>query len=259
MQSFFSHKYAIPATLLMLVAGTVALGANAYKTLTNEEPWEGPVTISVSGTSEVVAIPDVAQFSFSVRAEGETATIAQEASAKSINAIMTFLADNGVEEKDIKTQGYNLFPKYRYEQRPCTVNYCPPRESIQEGFEVSQTITVKVRDTENAGALLSGVGEAGATDISGLNFSIDDTDALKQQARSEAIAQAKEQAQMLADALGVKLGRMMSYYEEDPATPYYYGMGGDMMVKSESAAAPDIPVGESTVKSKVNLVYELKN
>ncbi len=258
MQSFFSNKYAIPATLLLLLAGTVALGANAYKTLSTEEPWEGPVTVSVSGMSEVMAVPDVAQFSFSVRAEGETATNAQDASAESINAIMTFLEENEVAKEDIKTEGYNLFPKYRYEQRPCTTNYCPG-EQIQDGFEVYQTITVKVRNTENAGTLLSGVGEAGATDISGLNFSIDDTDALKQQARTEAIAEAKEQAQMLADALGVRLGRMMSYYEEDPSTPYYYGMGGDMKAQSEMAVTPSIPTGESTVTSKVNLVYELEN
>ncbi len=259
MQSFFSHKYAVPATLLLVLAGIAALGANAYQTLTAGDPWDGPTTISVSGTSEVMAVPDVAQFSFSVRAEGDTATVAQDASAKSINAIMAFLSENGVEAKDIETQGYNLYPKYRYEQRPCSVNYCPPGESIPDGFEVSQTITVKVRDTEMAGELLSGVGEAGATDISGLNFSIDDTDALKMQARSEAIAKAKEQAQKLADALGVELGKMVSYYEEDLANPYYYGMGGDSKVQSEMAVTPNIPSGESTVTSKVNLVYELEN
>lgn len=259
MQSFFSHKYSIPATLLLVVAGIAALGANAYQTMTAHDPWEGPTTISVSGTSEVMAIPDVAQFSFSVRAEGETATKAQAVSAKSINTIMDFLTGNGVEEKDIKTEGYNLFPKYHYEQRPCTVNYCPPGESIQDGFEVSQTITVKVRDTNKAGELLSGVGEAGATDISGLSFSIDDTDNLKQQARREAIIKAKEQAILLADALGVKLGKMVSYYEEDPFMPSpYYGMGVDMMAKAELVSAPDIPTGESTITSRVNLVFEIK-
>lgn len=257
MQSFFAHRYAVPATLLLIIAAIVALGANAYQSLTTEDVWDGPTTISVSGTSEVVAVPDVAQFSFSVRAEGETASVAQDASATSINAVMAFLAENGVEENDIKTEGYNLFPKYRYEQGLCTTNFCPPGESIPDGFEVSQMMTVKVRDTENAGTLLSGVGEAGATDISGLNFSIDDTDGLKMQARTEAITDAKEQAVALADALGVELGKMVSYYEEDMATPYYYGMGGDMKAQSEAAVIPDVPVGESTVASKVNLVYEI--
>lgn len=258
MQSFFSHKYAIPTTLLLLVAAIVALGANAYQTITAEDPWGGPSTISVSGNSEVMAIPDVAQFSFSVRAEGETAAQAQEASAENVNAIMAFLAVQGVEEKDIKTQGYNLFPKYRYEQRPCTTSFCPPGESIQDGFEVSQMILVKVRNTDTAGELLAGVGEAGATDISGLSFSIDDTDALKMQAREEAIADAKEQAQVLADALGVKLGKMVNYYEDEGSEYAPYGKGGDMMMRSEGAMTPDIPVGESTVTSRVNLVYEIK-
>jgi uncharacterized protein YggE len=258
MQSFFSHKYAVPATLLLIVAATVAFGAHAYKTLT-EDPWGGPTTISVSGTSEVMAIPDIAQFSFSVRAEGETAAVAQEKSAESINAIMSFLARSGVEERDIKTQGYNLFPKYRYEQRPCTPTFCPPGQSIQDGFEVSQSITVKVRDTNKAGDLLSGVGEAGATDISGLSFSIDDTDVLKMQAREEAIADAQEQAKALAKALGVRLVRMVNYYEDDYSMPVpYYGMGGDMMARSEMAKTPDVPAGETTITSRVNLVYEIK-
>jgi len=257
MQSFFSNKYAIPATLLLIVAATAAFGAHAYKSLTNDQ-WGGPTTISVYGTSEVMAIPDVAQFSFSVRAEGETATVAQEASATSINAVMAFLEQSGVEERDIKTQGYNLFPKYRYEQRPCTPTSCPPGESIQDGFEVSQTIVVKVRDTSTAGELLSGVGEAGATDISGLNFSIDDNDALKMQAREEAIMEAKEQAKTLAGTLGVRLGKMVSYYEDDSSVPMPYGMGGDMMMREQAAAAPSIPTGESIVKSRVTLVYEIK-
>ncbi|MFN3188172.1 MAG: SIMPL domain-containing protein [Candidatus Paceibacteria bacterium] len=258
MQSFFLHKYAIPATLLLVAAAIFALGANAYKSITSTDPWDGPTTISVSGTSEVMAVPDVAQFSFSVRAEGDTATVAQTASAESINAIMTFLSAQGVEERDIKTQGYNLFPRYRYEQRPCTTNFCPPGESIQDGFEVSQTITVKVRNTDNAGTLLSGVGEAGATDISSLSFSIDDTDNLKIQARNEAIADAKQQAESLAEVLGVRLVRMVNYYEDDQSYVPYYGMGGDMRMQSEAAMAPSVPMGESTVKSKVTLMYEIK-
>lgn len=257
MQQFFSHKYAVPATLLLILSATVAFGVNAYKNFTVKEVWEGPTIISVSGYSEVMAVPDVAQFNFSVMAKGDTAAIAGEASAKKINVIMTFLKESGVEEKDIKTQGYNLFPKYRYEQRPCSMDYCPPAESIQDGFEVSQTITVKVRNTEMAGDLLSGVGQAGATNMSGLEFSIDDTNALKQQAREEAIGKAKAEAKALATALGVHLGKMTNYYEDESSPMPYYAMGGDRMKSEVVNVAPDVPTGENSIISNVHLSYEI--
>lgn len=258
MQSFFEHKYAVPMTLLLMVTAAVAFGANAYQTLTARDSWNSPTTVSVSGTSEVMAVPDVAQFSFSVRAEGADAATAQSESATRMNAALDFLAEQGIAEADITTSGYNLFPKYRFEQQPCRANFCPPGEQIQDGFEVTQTVTVKVRDTAQSGVLLTGVGEAGATDISGLTFTIDDTDALKAQARTEAIADARAKAETLAANLGMQLGRIVSYYEEEPFMPSPYGMGGDMMMRAEMAVTPDIPVGESAITSQVSLIYELK-
>src|SRR5690606_4534245 len=106
----------------------------------------GLTTISVRGEGEVMARPDIGTFSFSVMAEGADATAAQNDSATKINAITDHLKGAGIEERDIKTSSYNLNPKYRYETRPCPVNtYCPPGNPVIDGYEVSQTITVKVR------------------------------------------------------------------------------------------------------------------
>lgn len=260
--SFFSSKENRILGTVVMVAAIVALGAYAYQAITQAENWGmGPTTISVAGTGEVVAVPDIAQFFFSVRGEGVDAATAQEASGNSINAIMTYLEEQGIEDRDIKTQGYNMYPRYRYEERPCAFgSYCPPGEQIADGFEVTQTITVKVRETDKAGALLAGVGERGATDISGLNFTIDDEDALKAQARTAAIEDAKAQAEVLAESLGVKLVKMISYYEDQPYSPSpYYGMEGDMAMRSEAAfVGAEIPMGESTIISNVNLTYEIK-
>ncbi len=243
--------------LVMLV---VALGSYAYVTLKTATEWGGPTTIMITGTGEATAVPDIATFSFSVRGEGADAAAAQAKSAEAINAIMAFVKEQGVAEKDVQTSGYNMYPKFKYEQKPCVMGmYCPPGEQIADGFEVSQMVTVKVRETAKAGALLAGVGERGATDISGLTFTIDDEDALKAQARKAAIEDAQAQAAVLADQLGVRLGDMTSYYEETPM-PYYGGMGGDMMMsaKAEMAPTPEIAVGEGTVTAKVNLTYEIK-
>jgi uncharacterized protein YggE len=166
-----------------------------------------------------------------------------------------------VEEKDIKTSGYNMYPRYTFEQAPCRVGMFCPSEQVQDGFGVSQTVSVKVRDTKNSGALISGVGAQGATNISGIEFTIDDTSVLKDEARAIAIKNAKERAKVLAKDLDVRLGDMVTYSEDaSMPTPYYgYGMSGDMMMKSESASIePMMPTGENTINSRVTITFEVK-
>lgn len=249
---------------VILMATIIALGAYAYFTFKQASQWNsGPTTINVLGTGEVTSLPDVAQFSFTVRGEGIDAASAQEKSGTIINDLNAYLKEQGVEDKDVKTENYNLNPKYKYEQKPCAYgSYCPPGNPVIDGFEVSQTISVKVRKIDTAGTLLSGVGSKGATDISGLNFTVDDDEKLKTEARELAIKDAQQQADKLADALDVRLGRMISYYEDAPMSPYAEGYGGSPMMDSarsvKSFESVDVPTGENKVVSKVNLTYEIK-
>jgi len=263
MSSIFSSDLNRFLATVILVATVVALGAYAFLTFKQTGDWnQSPTTINVLGTGEVTSKPDVAQFSFSVRGEGPDAAAAQEKSGTIINALNVYLKEQGIEDKDIKTENYNLNPKYKYEQKPCAFgSYCPPSEPIIDGFEVSQTISVKVRKIETAGTLLSGVGSKGATDISGLNFTVDDDEKLKSDARELAIADAQAQAGKLAKALGVTLVRMISYYEDTPMTPYPGAYGRPMMdssMNTKSFESVAVPTGENKVVSKVNLTYEIK-
>lgn len=223
----------------------------------------GQNTVSVAGKGEIFAKPDIATFSFSVDAEAPDAVAAQKKSADSINAIYAYLKANGIDEKDIKTSGYALDPKYRWEQGVCTQWNCPEGKQILEGYRVNQTITVKVRVTAKAGDLISNVGENGATNISGLSFTIDDDEKLKREARELAIKDARENAKKLADDLGVRLGRMVSYYENQggyPVPMYNMAMSersSDSMGASMKSS-PSIPTGENTITSNVTIVYELR-
>jgi uncharacterized protein len=246
---------------LVLVGAVLALGAYSYVMLKQQSQWGGPMTINVSGKGEVTAKPDIAQFSFSVRGEGADAAAAQTKSAEVINAVTAYLKENGIEEKDIKTEGYNMNPKYKYEQKPCLYgSYCPPGEQIPDGFEVYQSITVKVRDVEKAGTLLAGIGDKGATDISGLNFTVDDDEAVKAEARKMAIEDAQAQAKELAESLDVRIVKMISYYEDAGSPMYNYG--GEMRDMAMSAkapmAVPDMPTGENKTISTVTITYEVK-
>jgi hypothetical protein len=261
MSEILNSKFNQLLITLVLVGAVVALGAYSYVMLKQQSQWGGPMTINVTGKGEVMATPDIAQFSFSVRGEGVDAATAQSKSAEAINAITEYLKENGIEDKDIKTEGYNLNPKYKFEARPCLLgSYCPPGEQIPDGFEVYQSITVKVRAMDSAGKLLSGVGEKGATDISGLSFTIDDEEALKTKARKLAIEDARAQGEILAENLGVKIVKMISYYEDTPSIPMYAGgmMDMAMSAKAEMAPTPNIPLGENETISNVTITYEIK-
>lgn len=221
-------------------------------------------TITVSGEGEVFAVPDVAEFSFSVVEERNTPDAAQEIAADKVNRILSFLDENDVDDKDIKTTSYSVYPRYEYRREVinCVTFPCPqpPGERVLEGYEVRQSVRVKVRDTDAAGGLLAGVGELGAADISGLSFTIDDEDELQREARRLAIEDAQEKAKQLARDLDVKLVRVASfsegggnYYprlaiEADKA--FGIGGGGDVV--------PEIPVGENKIISNVTITYEIR-
>ena len=219
-----------------------------------------PPTISVTGEGEVLTVPDIGQFSFSVTAEGGDASIAQEASGTKINDILAYLREQGIEEKDVKTQNYNLYPKWRFEERVCQVgSYCPPGERVQDGFEVTQTVSVKVRDTAKAPTIIGGVGEKGATNISSLNFTIDDMEVLRTEAREKAIKDAQTKAVLLAEQLGVRVVRFVSFYEDSGSPqPFYLETRAMALDDSGGFNGPELPVGEESTKVRVNVTYEVE-
>ncbi len=214
--------------------------------------------ISVSGDGEVFAVPDTATFSVTVQEEAKDVKDAQDVATKKSNAIIAYLKEGGVEEKDIQTTDYSVHPQYDYTNSTCSGGYCPPGKQTLRGFQVSQTLTIKVRDTKKAGGLLSGVGSRGASSVSGLSFTIDDQDALEAEARDKAIAKAKEKAEVLADSLGVRIVRIVGF-SEGGNYPVPYGRGGDVMtMAAEAKAAPEIPVGENKITSNVTVTYEIR-
>jgi uncharacterized protein len=219
-------------------------------------------TISVNGEGEVFAVPDTATFSVTVQEEAKQVKDAQDVATKKANDIIDYLKEAGVEEKDIQTTDYSVYPQYDYINAVCSGGYCPPGKQQLRGFQVSQTLTIKVRDTEKAGELLSGVGSRGAASVSGLSFTIDDQDALEAEARDKAITQAQEKAEELAESLGVKVVRVVGFTESD-AQPYYaYGRGAgmDMAVAQEAklSSAPSLPTGENKIISNVSVTYEIR-
>lgn len=252
---------ALIVSFILLAVFLAALTLNTIKQNTYIGKGVYPSNvISVSGTADVYAMPDVASFSFSVVEDGKTVKDAQEKVTKKMNAILAAVKDLGVQDKDVKTTGYNSYPKYEYSSSACTVTYCPPSRQILVGYEVSHTISVKVRKTDDAGNVLTKVGDLGASNISGLDFVIDDMDVVRNEAREKAIADAKAKAKVLSKTLGVRLNKIVNFYESgDMPVPMYYAKDSMMSAGVMSApAVPSIPTGENKIVSNVTITYEVE-
>lgn len=211
--------------------------------------------ITFTGKGEVVVKPDIATVSFGVTVENLDVSKAQTEASTKMNNIIDLLKIKGVMEKDIKLTNYNIYPRYDYLQ--VQVYPYTGRQTLA-AYVVSQTVEVKIRDISKAGEILSGVGEFGVTDVSGLTFTVDNEDEVKDQARDLAIADAKAQAKILAKSLGVRLVKITSFSEGGNLPAYYemnksmaLGMGGD-------ATVPQVPMGENKVISNVSITYQIR-
>jgi uncharacterized protein len=217
-------------------------------------------TISVSGHGESLAVPDIATFSFSVVSDQPTVAAAQADATTEINAVTAYLTGAGVDKNDIQTSDYSVEPQYNYVQGTCSAGvYCPSNQ-VLKGYEVSQTTTVKVRDTSKAGDLLAGVGTKGATQVSGLSFTFDNPTAVQNDARTKAIADARAKADTLAQELGVTLVRVVSFSENtngNPGPVPVYAMAAGSSA-DKAVSAPAISVGQNTVTDDVTVTYEIK-
>ncbi|MFA6228073.1 MAG: SIMPL domain-containing protein [Patescibacteria group bacterium] len=207
--------------------------------------------ITVTGTAKVSVTPDVAVLYLGIINEGATVNLAQKGMTEKMNAIVDSLKKEfKIDAKDIKTENYSVNPKY---------DWTDGRQRII-GYMANQSVTVKVRDFDKTGDILAKATELGANTVSGPTFSIDDPEKAKAEAREKAIAQAKEKAKVLADQVGIKLGRIVNFYEGGNEMPNVaYGMGGAMdSALSVKAVAPTIEPGTQDVQLTVSISYEIK-
>lgn len=243
----------------VLLAFLIAVGVS-YLTETIRDQSNRPEnTISFSGHGEVTAVPDIANVYFTITKEAKTVKEAQALVAEIEKNSLVFLKDNNVLEKDIKTANASFSPKYEYKSLICNQYSCPPGgNSVIIGYTATENITVKVRNTDDVGKIMQGLGTLGVSDLSGPNFSIDNEDGLKAEARKAAILDAKAKAIVLAKDLGVRLGKITSFSESGnyPTPMYAKGMMADSV--SSSSVPAEIPKGENTISSDVSITYEIK-
>jgi len=206
--------------------------------------------IKVSATGTSVQAPDLATVSAGAVSEGKTAREAMIANATKMTAVFDALIEAGIDEENITTSQLSLQPRYNYQNRQNGRNQ--PRI---DGYEARNTVTVKSDDIETVGVMLDALVKAGVNNIHTVDFSVKDPKAAQAQAREQAILDAREKAQAMARAAGVKLGKLTSMSENGNYNPSLFQTSA--RASSALSEATPISAGEQTLNVTVNLVYEI--
>jgi len=205
-----------------------------------------PPTISVSGEATISVPPDLAQIDSGVTTEAKTAREASEANNKAMGIVLLALKNAGIAEKDFQTSRLSLSPQSAPGRNPNA-----PFQII--GYRASNRVTVTIRDITKVADTIDVLVGSGANEISGISFMVSKASKLLDDARAEAIADAKRKAEIYAQAANVALGAPISISEETAPGPVPYRK----MAAGMAASAP-VAQGEETLRVSVSVSYELK-
>jgi len=233
----------VAVVALLIVAVVAILNEPAAEVTLSSQQSTG---IAVSGSGNVSVTPDIARIEVGVEVTGETVADARGGAANAMDAIMAALADNGVEEKDVKTRYFNIYPQYNYKE-----------DSAPEitGFVVSNQVTVTVRNIDSASEVLDAAIDAGgdAVRVNGISFTVEDPQEFLDEARADAIADARSRAETLADAAGVDLGSVRSISESTS----FVNDERFAPVAADSGGGTSISPGEQELSVNVSVVFEV--
>lgn len=243
MQSLNKNILTWVAAVLMVFL-IVFLGASTDKILNTSTNTN---TISFSGEGKVVAKPDIAVVNFSIVTEGTTSKDAQDKNSTRSKTVTDFLKKQGVSDKDIKTTSYNIYPQYSY-----------PRYDTPEikGYQTSQGFELKIRELDKASDIIDGLVTAGANNITGLQFQVDDQEKLKDEARAKAITDAKTKAKALEKQLGISLGKIVNFSENSGGYPPI--LYGKALSSEDLGGGPSLPTGENEITVNITITYQIK-
>ncbi len=233
---------AAPALLAALLAGTRAAEA---------QDTRGPATIRVSATGEARTPPDRAWADFGVETEAATASQAADQNARKMEAVITALVRAGVARENVRTSDFNVFPVYD-QLRDGT------GEPRIRGYRASNVVTAQTDEVRRVGPLVDAALAAGANRIQGVRFGMRDPDRARDVALRDALRRARAEAAVLAEGMGVRLGRVLdvSTSTAPPAPfPVMYRMQAQMA--DAAASATPIEPGQQTVNATVTVVFEI--
>lgn len=218
-------RIALAALLVLAAAALAGIGRPEAAGGASGEQREG---ITVTGVGHVDSVPDEAEFSLGITTKGGTAREALAANSDRMRRLIAALKAIGVAERDIKTQDVSIGPNYDGEAGP-------------SGYSASNTVSVRIRDIDRAGAVLEAASQAGANNVYGPSLTRANREALEAQALEKAVENARKRAETLARAADVSLGRVTAIVETVDG-------GGYELFSARRAAGPesDVPIEKGT-------------
>lgn len=236
---------------VLTIAAAASLLAVAPATIAAEIEIasEGPV-VELSVYESVTADPDIATISAGVSTEAPTAVAAMRQNAVEMRRVIDQIKALGVDEKDIQTTGINLNARYDYDR--------DTRRNVFRGYQVSNRVSVKLREIDEVGQALDALVSAGATDLNGPSFSIENDDAAKDEARKRGVERASARANAYAKMLGYSGVRVLEINETIRASSSYAPQARTLAV-AEAAADATAPVQPGQVSTGVSITikYEM--
>lgn len=227
---------------LLLAALAVPLGAQAAEQLSPR--------IAVTGEGEVALAPDTAIVVLSVLREAETAREALDENNAAAAQVIEALKEAGVADRDLQTSGLSINPRYVYPQNG------EDRQPRLVAYQVSNTLTARIRDLDQVGAVIDRSVTLGVNQGGSISFVNDDPGEALTEARRLAVADAQERARTLAEAAGVRIGRVLDISEHGPVSPPV-PIGARMMRAEAASDAVPIEAGENTYRIRVSVTFEL--
>lgn len=256
-RKWHSKLIILPFAVIVLIALAVYLGVlirselKEYDYIGKSPEFQDRVTIE--GMGKVTATPDIALVNVGLVTQKNDVASAQTENTQKMNDIIRRLkTDHRIADEDIQTSQYTINPRYDWSNNRQTII----------GYSVEQSVSIKVRDFDQVGDIIAMAGSLGANSVSGPSFTIDDPEVYREQARQEAIAQAKAKAETLADQVGIKLGSIVNFseYTNSPVYPYDSYAKAELAVGRGGATpdvAPVIEAGSQEVVVNVSISYEI--
>lgn len=230
---------------LVLSAGLLAaIGDGGHLGSTNQaaaDTTPSQHAITVTGDGSVLASPDTAHVTLGVQIQNAELAAAQSQATTNMNAVIDSLKNNGISDKDIKTVTYSI-----------NVNQDPKGTGGVTGYTVTNLVDVKISQIDSVGSIIDDAVTAGANNVGGVQFTIEDVDALIQQARERAMQDAHNKAEQLAKLGGVTLGMPISISEGTSTPPQPYAVTAR---DSMAAGAVPIQTGQNEINVTVTVSY----
>ena len=237
----------IKAAAAFAVMATFAAPQLAAAQETPVAPSAVGTLLSVSAEGKSEARPDMATLSLGVTTEGQTAQAALAENARRMTALNAALRRAGIAERDIQTSNVSVYPQQQYRENQ------PP---LITGYQANNTVTAKIRNINNTGRVIDAAVAAGGNNVNGVSFSHADPDAQLDIARRDAIAEARRRAELYANALGMRVHRIVAVQEAGGYAPPI-PMPMERMAAQDAANTPVSP-GEIETRVNVNVTFELR-